>query len=84
MKAITTISEDNMEQDGDGDDTISQLALAAIKNITRNSDVAMDLHSAVYIFHVAQALIKHVTDKDAYHNHVGMVDNLFAMLMIFA
>lgn len=52
-------------------ETISELALAGIKNITQNADVAVDLHSAVYMFHYAQALIKHVSVKDAYITHVG-------------
>lgn len=49
----------------------SELALAAIKSITQNAKVAVDLHSAVYMFHFAQALIKHVSEKDAYNIHVG-------------
>lgn len=61
------------EVDGaDEPETISDLALAGIKNITQNAEVAVDLHSAVYMFHFAQALIKHVSIKDAYSVHVGM------------
>lgn len=52
-------------------ETISDLALAGIKNVTRNAEVAVDLHSAVYTFHLAQALIKHISVKDAYGAHVG-------------
>lgn len=49
----------------------SELALAAIKNITQNAKVVVDLHSAVYMFHFTQAAIKHVSDKEAYNVHVG-------------
>ena len=59
-----TDEEDKLE-------TISDLALAGIKNVTRNAEVAVDLHSAVYMFHLAQALIKHISVKDAYGAHVG-------------
>lgn len=52
-------------------ETVSDLALASIKNITRNAEVALDLHSAVYMFYFVQALIKHVSVRDAYGTHVG-------------
>lgn len=55
----------------DESETINDLALAGIKNVTRNAEVAVDLHSAVYMFHLAQALIKHISAKDAYAAHVG-------------
>lgn len=60
------------EVDGaDGALTISDLALAGVKNIAEKAEVAVDLHSAVYMFHLTQALIKHVSLKDAYNVHVG-------------
>lgn len=54
------------------DESINGLALAAIQNITQDAEVAVDLHSAVYMYHFTQALIKHVSEKDAYSAHVGM------------
>lgn len=51
--------------------TISELALDGIKNIVQNADTAVDMHSAVYMFHFVQALIRHVSDKNAYSIHVG-------------
>lgn len=51
--------------------------MAGVKNITENANVAVDLHSAVYMFHLVQALIKHVTDKDAYNVHVVSLCNGF-------
>lgn len=57
-------------QEGDGE-AISALALAGIKNISQNASVAIDLHSAVYMYHFTQALIKHVSQKDAYNTYVG-------------
>lgn len=74
LKAVSTKSENADEQDKEEEDeeeSISELALAGIKNIIQNAEVAMDLHSAVYMFHFAQALIKLVTDKEAYNTHVG-------------
>ncbi|XP_031621413.1 Fanconi anemia group D2 protein [Contarinia nasturtii] len=63
LKAV--IGEAAVEQDN-----ISEMALAAVINITKSADVAVDLHSAVYMFHFAQAVIKHTDAKDAYHTHV--------------
>lgn len=54
---------------------ICELALAGIKNVVQNSEITVDLHSAVYMFHLAQALIKLVTVKDAYNNHVGTIES---------
>lgn len=51
-------------------ENISELAINAVENITQNAEVAVDLHSAVYMFHFAQAIIKHTEVKDAYHTHV--------------
>lgn len=65
MKAVSG------EAEGAEPDTISELALAGIKHITQNSEIAVDLHSAVYMYHFAQALIKHVSGNDAYNIHVG-------------
>lgn len=65
MKAVSG------EAEGVEPDTISELALAGIKHITQNAAITVDLHSAVYMFHFAQALIKNVPGNDAYNVHVG-------------
>lgn len=60
--------------DSNGDETIDELAVAGIKNVVKFVEVTVDLHSAVYIFHFVQALVKHVTVKEAYNTHVGEID----------
>lgn len=52
-------------------ESTSDLAISGIKHITQFAKVAVDLNSAVYMFHFSQALIKHVSDKEAYNVHVG-------------
>lgn len=74
LKAVSTSLGDNDENEGD-DETISELALAAIRSMTQNSETAVDLHSAVYMFHFVQALIKLTTSKNAYEIHVGTIWN---------
>lgn len=77
LGALKTVSRDANEL-GDGA-TNSELALTGIKNITQNASVVVDLHSAVYIFSLAQALIKLVSDKDAYYIHIGKrLSNVFS------
>lgn len=68
LKAVGGDFEATHAEEGE---TISALALAGIKNIAQNADVAIDLHSAVYMYHLTQALIKHVSQKDAYNTYVG-------------
>lgn len=69
LKAVS--KKTNESNDGE---TINELALAGIKNIVEKQEVAVDLHSAVYIFHLVQALIKHVSVADAYKEHVGKTE----------
>lgn len=61
----------NKPIDSNDDETINELALAAIKHTSEKHDVALDLHSAVYIFHLVQMLAKHVTAAGAHETHVG-------------
>lgn len=71
LGALNAIS-DNTNESND-DETINDLALAGIKNIVEKQEVAVDLNSAVYIFHLVQALIKHVSSPNAHHVHVGKI-----------
>lgn len=57
--------------DKEESETINELALAALKRIIQNAEIAVDLHSAVYMFHFAQAVIKHIPVKEAYNIYVG-------------
>lgn len=66
LKAVCRHAESSGESD-----EISDLALAAIKKMSENAEVAVDLHSVVYMFHFSQAVIKHVSNKDAYNTYVG-------------
>lgn len=59
-----------------GGEMINELALAGIKNVIEKQDVTVDLHSAVYIFHLVQALIKHATVTDAHNTFVGEIEFL--------
>lgn len=58
-------------------ESTSDLALSGIKNINQFAKVAVDLNSAVYMFHFTQALIKRVSDKEAYNVHVGEFGKYF-------
>lgn len=58
-------------EDKEESETINELALAALKRIIQNAEIAVDLHSAVYMFHFAQAVIKHISVKEAYTIYVG-------------
>lgn len=66
LKAVS-----NKTNDSNDDETINDLALAGIKFMVEMHDVAIDLHSAVYIFHVVQMLIKHVQAARSHSTHVG-------------
>lgn len=68
LKAASGKNESN------DDETINELALAGIENIIKKQEVTVDLHSAVYIFHLVQTLIKRVTVVDAHNTHVGKIE----------
>lgn len=74
LGALKAVSE-RTDESNDGE-TINELALAGIKNIVEKQEVTVDLHSAVYIFHLIQVLIKHVSAADAHNAHVGKYDFL--------
>lgn len=59
--------------------------MAGIKNIVEKENATVDLHSAVYLFHLVQVLIKHVNATDAHNALVGEIDFLlFDDSMIYA
>lgn len=74
LGALKAVSEKTSESNDV--ETINELALAGIKNVVEKQEVAADLHSAVYIFHLVQALIRHVSVADAYKEHVGKIEFL--------
>lgn len=69
LGALKAVSGSTSESNADK--TINELALDGIKNIVQKQEDTVDLNSAVYIFHLVQALIKHVSGTDAHQAHVG-------------
>lgn len=67
--ALSAINCDEPQRQGNI--IVEDYALTAIKNITQNANIVMDLHSAVYMFHLTQTLIKYVANRNAYFDHVG-------------
>lgn len=49
---------------------ISDLALVALKSITANANVVLDLQTAVYMIDLNKTLIKYVTVENAYGDFV--------------
>lgn len=72
LGALKAVCEKTSESNDE--ESINELALAGIKNIVEKQEVTADLHSAVYIFHLVQALIKHVSVADAHNAHVGKIE----------
>lgn len=48
---------------------MNELALIAIKNITGNADIVMDLQTAVYMFHLSRTLAKYAVADDICESH---------------
>lgn len=69
LDALNAITSDAPYKRGNA--IIEEYALAGIKNINHNSNIVMDLHSAVYMFHLTQTLIKQLSSRNAYAEHVG-------------
>lgn len=57
--------------DVEREDTVSGMALIALKYIISNEDIVLDLRSAVYMFHLAQSLVKHIESNKGYTEYVG-------------
>lgn len=51
--------------------TIAEMALTGIECIMADSNVVLDLRSAVYMFTLVKSLVKHVDDPKAYGKYVG-------------
>lgn len=52
---------------------IDELTLAAINRFVAYAETAIDLHSAVYLFHLVRSLVRYSTSRNAYTHHIGTV-----------
>lgn len=60
------------EQQVATDAPIAKMALTGIEGITADSNVVLDLRSAVYMFTLIKSLVKLVNEPQAYEKYVGM------------